>query len=120
MRTELPCLPLIQERFWNTVKDEYKQLKCYPEFSLIMFPQTWGSTTLGFLGFGGIGGIGSQAITKAYTTVVYDDCIGWAGVFFGEKLAYIISNPNQLFFDDLMKQNMEDVIGSEKYRRHEP
>ena len=43
MRTNLPCLPLIQERFWNIVKDkeEYENIK-YPEFDIRMFPQTWG------------------------------------------------------------------------------
>lgn len=33
-----------------------------------MFPQAWGSTSLGF------GGIGGQAMTSAYTTVITDNC----------------------------------------------
>lgn len=70
IRTELPCLPLIQERFWNEVKDkeEYTKVKYLQEFEFYMFPQAWGSTSLGF------GGIGGQAMTSAYTTVITDNC----------------------------------------------
>ena len=43
MRTELPCLPLIQERFWHVIKDELRdeEKKYYPEFEMNMFLQTW-------------------------------------------------------------------------------
>lgn len=115
MRDSLPCLPLIQERFWNAVKDkdEYKSIKYFPEFVFRMFPQTWGSTALGF------GGIGGQAMTSAYTTVVCDDYIGWNGVFFGERLAYLILNPNQDFYKDMMNGCMGDVSKRGKYIRKE-
>ena len=105
MITELPCLPLIQERFWNTIKDELneEQKKYYPEFEMMMFKQTWGSTALGF------GGIGGQAITSAYTTVIMDMNTGWVGVFFGEILAYKIHNPNEKFYEDMRNGNMAEV-----------
>lgn len=116
IRTELPCLPLIQERFWNEVKnkEEYgRGICCWPEFEFYMFPQVWGDTSLGF------GGIGGQAMTSAYTTVIVDNCTGWCGVFFGERLAYTILNPNQAFYDDLHNGRMESVSKSGKYLRKE-
>lgn len=115
IRTELPCLPLIQERFWNVVKDkeEYTKSKYPPEFEFYMFPQVWGDTSLGF------GGIGGQAITTAYTTVIIDNAAGWCGVFFGEGLAYTILNPNPLFYEDLRNWRMESKSKRGKYLRKE-
>lgn len=50
-----------------------------------MFPQTWGSTALGF------GGIGGQAITNAYTIIVECEHTGYRAVYFGGgKLAYLV------------------------------
>lgn len=42
MRTELPCLPLIQDRFWNAIKDDLseEEKKYRPEFTMDMFEQT--------------------------------------------------------------------------------
>ena len=113
MRTSLPCLPLIQERFWNAIKDELSDndKKYCPEFEFTMFLQTWGSTALGFSGIGG------QAITSAYTTVVRDIYSGWAGVFFGESLAYKIFNPNQKFFEDMCNMQMVEVARHYIYKR---
>lgn len=109
--TELPNLELIQERFYNHIKPELSALKYYPEFELTVFLQTWGSTTLGF------GGIGGQAITSAYTTVIWEENTGFYGVFFGERLAYVIKNPNDLFIEDLRKQRMNECSKSGVYRR---
>ena len=53
-----------------------------------MFPQTWGSTALGY------GGMGGAAITSAYTVIVTDHNISC--VYFGHgQLAYRV-NYNQL------------------------
>lgn len=105
MKAELPCLPLIWERFWNAIKDDLneEEKKYRPEFTMDMFEQTWGSTSLGF------GGIGGQAITSAYTTVVRDIYSGWCGVFFDESLAYKIKNPNKKFNEDLLHRQMKPV-----------
>lgn len=115
MRSELPCLPLIQERFWNAIKDDLneEERKYCPEFVMNMFPQTWGSTALGF------GGIGGQAMTTAYTTVVEDYNSGWVGVFFGERLAYKIKNPNRRFYDDIANGKMVEVAKCGVYKRSE-
>lgn len=109
---DLPCLPLIQERFFNAIKEDLKSENVrYPEFEVTVFSQGWGSTSLGF------GGIGGQAMTDAYTTVIQEQRIGWVGVFFGECLAYVIKNPAQTFFEDLQKQNMASCNKQSKYIR---
>lgn len=108
----LPCLPLIVERHINAVRARGEEYK-YPELEVEVFPQTWGSTALGF------GGIGGQAMTSAYTTVVSDYHEGWYGVFFGERLAYLIRNPNRMFFDDLCKRQMKPVYTAEQYRKRD-
>ena len=67
-KPDLPCLPLIEERAKNILKEKirkeyypfdentpqyiYNTYK-YPDFDFNVFPQIWGSTTLGFTGIGG-------------------------------------------------------------------
>lgn len=111
---QLPNLPLIQERFYNVIKDSevVKETKYRLEFSMWMFPQTWGSTALGF------GGIGGQAITEAYTVVVHEDISNYVGVFFGERLAYSIHNPNRKFWKDVSNNLMEPLSKRGKYIRN--
>ena len=108
---KVPCLPLIVERFVQAIRPHLEGQKYYPEVEMYMFPQTWGSTALGF------GGIGGQAITSAYTTVVTD--LGWYGVFFGERLAYLVAEPNDTFFEDLRMGQMASVMHCRKYNRTE-
>lgn len=109
MREKLPCLPLIQERFLNVIKEDLGD--CYPEFEMTMFPQIWSKTALGF---GIIGGLTS---TKAYTTVVRDAYTKWCGVFFGEQLVYKIKNPNEKFQDDVRGFCMKPVYQKDVYIR---
>ena len=85
----------------------------YTDLSLRVFPQVWGSTALGF------GGIGGQAMTAAYTTVVEDAYEGFYSVFFGERLAYLIQNPSDVFFEDMYKCNMKPVSQAGVYKRGE-
>lgn len=56
---------------------------------VMMFPQTWGSTALGF------GGIGGQAITTAYTVIVSCDQSGASAVYFGGQFAYLVERAHQ-------------------------
>lgn len=110
MTMEFPCLPLIAERHINKIRllgVEYK----HPDIEVQVFPQTWGSTALGF------GGIGGQAITRAYTTVVFDDNELYYSVFFGNTLAYTIHDPNSEFFADVNKRQMKSVAESGIYKR---
>jgi hypothetical protein len=65
------------------------------------FPQTWGSTSLGF------GGIGGAAMTKAYTTVIV--CRGNAAVFFAGRHCYSVDVINEAFKEDLNKRHMRSL-----------
>ncbi len=107
----LPNLPLIQERFYNAIKEELAKEK-YPIFEVkAVFLQTWGSTALGF------GGIGGQSMTSAYTTVIESDDLGYAAVFFGNIMAYIVQHPNDKFWEDVRKGNMCAVRDCRKYEK---
>jgi hypothetical protein len=71
------------------------------------FPQMWGSTALGFPGIGG------AAMTDAYTVVL--KCGKQYAVYFGGTYAYCVTEPNEKFFEDLAKRNMERVSNSYEY-----
>lgn len=111
----LPNLPLIQERFFNSIQSDLIQNNIrYPEFEVInVFSQTWGSTALGF------GDIGGQAITSAYTTIIESVDLGYVAVFFGERMAYVIKHPNEKFVEDIKKRNMCSVVSHYKYEKSE-
>ena len=77
-----------------------------------MFPQTWGSTALGF------GGIGGQAITSAYVCIIESNLLGQFAVYFGGQLAYVIERPNEKFMEDIARQQMTDAkLGKTTYER---
>lgn len=74
------------------------------EIEIYSFPQTWGSTALGF------GGIGGAAMTTALTVVVF---VGReACVYFGGQFAYKIKKINETFMDDMRTYNMHAVNGA--------
>lgn len=65
------------------------------EVEIVMFPQTWGSTSLGY------GGIGGAAMTPAYTVIVTHH--NHACVYFGcNKLAYALA------FDQMSAAGLEN------------
>lgn len=77
-----------------------------------MFPQTWGSTALGF------GGIGGAAITSAYVCIIESNLLGQFAVYFGGRLAYVIERPNEKFMEDISRQRMVDANkGKATYER---
>lgn len=107
----LPNLPLIQERFFNSIQGDLIQNDIhYPQFEIIdVFSQTWGSTALGFDGIGGC------AMTNAYTTIILSNDLDYVGIFFGERLAYVIKHPNEKLVEDIKKRNMCSVSNCSKY-----
>ena len=113
MKADLPHLYLINERFWNAIKDELTEEEkkyCSPfDFNMTVFLQTWKSTALGFSGIDG------SATTKAYTTIVKDVRSGWCGVFFGENLAYKIKQPNKEFDKDMHNFCMKPIYEADAY-----
>ena len=121
---KLPCLPLIEERARNILKEKIKKeyypfdentpqyiynAYKYPNFDFNVFPQVWGSTALGF------NNIGGQALTKAYTIVLKELNSNMFFVFFEERFAYMVKDPNELFQKDFEEHNMKPVYLAFKY-----
>ena len=73
-----------------------------------MFTQTWSTTALGFDVM-----IAGQAFTDALTTVLhtFDDRYF---VFFDGRIAYVVENPTEKFFEDLKNHNMSNCENAEK------
>jgi hypothetical protein len=84
------------------------------EFAIVaMFPQMWGSTALGF------DGIGGAAMTTAYTIVIqsFHSYSREVLVYFDGKFAYRISEPNDIFWEDVKNNCIASVIDCEKYEK---
>lgn len=78
-----------------------------------MFPQTWGSTALGF------GGVGGQAITGAYTVIVECHRTGNRAVYFGGRFAYLVpaqltAEQSRCFRGHLVAQNLVECSQATK------
>ena len=82
-----------------------------------VFPQVWGSTCTGFDVLpNGEPAIGGCAMTKEYTTVVHEVITDIYVVCFGNRVAYMVDNPTETFFEDLRQRNMASLrFSKEKY-----
>lgn len=79
------------------------------DFEMYTFPQTWGSTALGF------GGMGGQAMTTANTYVFIPQYANQkCFVYFGSRFAYAVPY-SEKFMEDVRKGNMVSVMRSGKY-----
>jgi hypothetical protein len=85
----------------NYGRQPYKGRPSLSDIDVIQFPQTWGSTALGF------GGMGGAAMTKAYTTVII--CRENAAVFFAGRHCYSVDNINDVFKEDLKRKCMRSL-----------
>lgn len=91
----------------NYGRAPYKGRPSVTDLEIIHFPQTWGSTSIGF------GGMGGAAMTTAYTTVIL--CRENAAVFFGGRYCYSVDGINEAFKDDLNKRCMASLKDATKY-----
>lgn len=107
-------LPLIE---FNTKNDPFPRRPLHHEVRVIMFPQAWGDTSLGY------GGIGGQAFTEAYTVIVFFEnhyCVYFGS---GGNLAYRIDididklpeSGCDKFFNDIRDQSMRGKWEMSKY-----
>lgn len=123
-----PDLELIEQTFKEKVKEKYPSafdannqwLKCTAD----MFMQTWSNTATGFDLEPVYSG---QAFTDEYTTVMELEWYELSsvdnklhpkslyGVFFGNRLAYILKNPNQKFEFDLRDRCMNSQKNARLY-----
>lgn len=100
------------------VDEEFKKKlaeKRYPEFDVIVFPQTWGSTCTGFdLASDGSAAVGGCAMTKEYTTVVHELMTDTYIVCFGNRPCYKVTDANEDFYADLAARNMASLSEARK------
>ena len=83
------------------------------DMNCILFPQTWGSTALGF------GGIGGAAMTTVSVAVITSLPRHRAAVYFGPRHAYTIDRPNAAFFVDVANHQMVALKDAIKYGKVE-
>lgn len=94
--------------FDQRMKDKKEKLKhIYPEFEVEVFPQMWGSTCTGIdIDKFNNPVMAGSAMTKEYTTVVHEIVTDMYIVFFGDRPAYIVYDPKEVFYEDLKNRNM--------------
>lgn len=116
MKPTYPNLELIEYKAQLIISRKQKDNPLF-DFSLITFPQVWGSTCTGFdIMPDGKPVFSGSAMTKEYTTVVQVAPIDMYFVFFGNKPAYTVTNPNENFLNDLKERNMAPVsLAEERY-----
>lgn len=124
-----PNLELIEQTFKEKVKEKYPDIFETAVYQFYgceadMFSQTWSDTATGFDLESVISG---QAFTNEYTTVMTLTWLEWSsvdnrmhpkslyGVFFGNRLAYILKNPNQKFEFDLRDRCMNSQKNARLY-----
>lgn len=99
----------------DTVPRVYKTRRpTVDDVEVVMFPQTWGSTALGY------GGMGGAAMTPAYTVIV--TCRNVSCVYFGgRRLAYSIDASKQSsagkeeWRKDIAAHQLADCRGASQY-----
>ncbi len=79
------------------------------DVEIIQFRQIWNSTALGF------DMRGKPGMTAAYTTIVTDRKS--YAVYFNGRKAYVLSKPNQKFFEDLDRRVLRPVKNLDYYQR---
>jgi hypothetical protein len=94
-------LPDIEIQYGRRSAEKQKGRPSLYDIDVIQFPQTWGSTALGF------GGMGGAAMTKAYTTVII--CRENAAVFFAGRHCYSVDGINDAFKEDLKNKHMRSL-----------
>lgn len=78
------------------------------DIEIVMFPQTWGSTALGY------GGVGGNAMTTAYTVIIHNNFTFC--VYFGYgRLAYKVNRKDKgidNFIKDMKDHNLVETLAA--------
>ena len=104
------------ETFMNMLNEKRATNKLVREaYVAHVFPQTWGSTCLGFDTLEtGEATIGGCAMTCAYTTVLREMVTDTWIVFFAGEPCYKVIDANEAFLHDLAAQNMASLSEAKK------
>ena len=116
-----PNLPLIEERFKSAIAKEIKEKKEQgkqegkympsPHFSAIVFPETFPNSAGVFFDTGTVSG---QAMTEQYITVMHESLTDIYAVFGGDRIAYVVEDPSETFFNDLDSRQIRTIGGARK------
>lgn len=100
----------------NLHPEAFKSIFWRPQAELVaMFPQVWPDTAGGFSKPGMMSGRAfTTEITTVMTVYIHDTKEEYYGVFFGNKPAYLVSNANEVFFEDLRNQQLKSKYEAEK------
>jgi len=91
---------MFNQEIEQQLNDFVKNEDCYKDsVDIYVFPQLWGSTTLGYTGWGG------SAMRKSHTIVFYNNETNNAVVSYGGRFIRI-NNVNSLFIDDLKRNQI--------------
>lgn len=99
----------------HTVPGVTKTRRPYTEeVEVVMFPQGWGSTALGY------GGIGGAAMTPSYTVIIQEGqcyCVYFGGGRLAYRLDYSKMSPEgrERLRQDIASQNMASVAEHGRY-----
>ena len=114
--SQYPNLSLIEERFKNAISKEIREKKeqekqegksmPIPHFSAIVFPETFSNTAGVFCDVGTVSG---QAMTEQYITVMHESLTDIYAVFGDDRLAYVVEQPSEAFFEDLDKRQIRAI-----------
>lgn len=114
MKAKYPNFELIEYKFLEALSQRYPEYSSVnADIALDAFPQLWPNTAGGF----DQGGFSGQAFTEQYTTVISkifetpdsEEYSYIFGVFFGNDLAYLVAQPNEVFYQDLNSRSMKSM-----------
>ncbi len=96
--------------------ENFKDIRAMPRLKLYaVFPQVWGNTAGGFSEPGMMAG---QAFTTQYTSVFYAEMPKTGKehyfVFFDNEPAYIVSEANEIFLEDLKNMRLKSKYEAKK------
>ena len=113
----LPNLELLQYITKQLIYQKEEEKDDSPcDFDVVMFPQLWGSTCLGFdRTKTGATAIGGSALTKAYTTVFHEKNRDIFFVFFDGRIAYRVDHATDLFYSDMRNHCLKSISEAMKF-----
>lgn len=98
---------------FELIKEENQCKKLVLSFECEVFNQSWENSSLAFdeetKGYAG------QMLYESYTTVFHEKITNIYIVFVNNKIAYIVTEPTETFFNDLHNRNLNTVSYAKKY-----
>ncbi len=126
LNPKLPNLELLEYKFKSALdknedfiarmkEKKEKEGHVFLDIVADMFLQTWTNTCCGIDKMpNGEPAWGGQAFTAQYTTVFQERSSGIYGVFFGDRIVFLITEVNEKFLEDVKNRNIAPISEAEK------